>query len=53
MGRGTARAVTPEQRYRQEEAMAVVTGTKYNDVMTPTVGRFTRPDGTVVTRSGR
>ena len=30
--------------------MAQVTGTPFDDVMTPTVGQFTRPDGTVVPR---
>src|SRR5262245_27945912 len=30
--------------------MANVTGTTLDDVMTPTVGQFTRPDGTVVAR---
>src|SRR5262245_461420 len=30
--------------------MALVTGTRFDDVMSPTVGQFTRPDGTVVDR---
>ena len=30
--------------------MALVTGSRFDDAMTPTVGQFTLPDGTVVAR---
>src|SRR5262245_27737456 len=45
------RVVSLKRRpWAREEAMALITGTPFDDVMTPTVGQFTRPDGTVVAR---